>query len=151
MKKNLVPLSKFEDEIGSSMIRNLLEFWLIHEQGFALFLSDTSFTLEWFLNLGICISMYVNCESQTVKPKKWQLCSISFCPICTRNDNYAANLFARFIFVRYQDFGKNDAWSYRNFPILNRKFLKFVLTNLDLVCSYFLDIGLQNGYRLLGI
>lgn len=70
MKKNLVPLSKFEDEIGSSMIRNLLEFWLIHEQGFALFLSDTSFTLEWFMNLGICISMYVNCESRTVKPKK---------------------------------------------------------------------------------
>ncbi|KAK9192698.1 hypothetical protein WN944_003391 [Citrus x changshan-huyou] len=56
--------------MGSSMIKNLLEFWLIHEQGFALFFYGTSFTLEWFLNLRICISMYVNCESRMVKPKK---------------------------------------------------------------------------------
>lgn len=84
-----MPLSKFEDEMGSSMIKNLLEFWLIHEQGFALFLYDTSFTLEWFFVYAYLCMLTVNHEQ-----------------LNPRNDNYAANLLARFIFVQYQDFWK---------------------------------------------
>lgn len=92
MKKKLLPLAKFEDEMGSSMIQNLVEYWLVHEQGFAFFLYHTSFTVKWLLNLLICIYMYVYCESRAVKTQEMT--------------TYAANLFARFIFVQYQDFWK---------------------------------------------